>query len=596
MDLELQLQREREKFRSIQQIARAVGSTLDLDELLHLIVRKITELMEADRSTLYVMDESRTELWTKVLQADEIREIRLKIGEGIAGWVAKAGETVRIEDAYQDHRFHPDVDKLSGYRTRSILCTPMRDNLGHIIGVVQVLNKKRGGVFTVEDQELLEALVSQASIAIENSQLYLSVVRKNVQLLETQTKLERRMRELDLLLEVEKQTNAAQTLDQLLDGLLERTSELIGAEAASLLLHDLLSERLFFRAALGEKREAVKQVSVALGEGIAGWVAQRGEPVIVNDPQNDQRHNRELAGRVGMHPRNILCVPLIGSEGTLGAIELLNKIGRDQFDDGDLTLLTLIAGRISQAIELARSKEEQLRQSNLASIGQMLSGVLHDLKTPMTIISGYAQLMAHSNEGKVRHEYVDQILKQFDLMSSMTREVLAFARGESNVLIRKVYLHKFLQEMKEQLEHEFAGKRIDLQVDARYRGVAYLDENKFRRVFHNIARNAAQAMPEGGRFAIEVDSNEDRLLFTFRDTGIGIPEEIEGRLFQAFATAGKKEGTGLGLAIVQKIVHEHEGEIRYESQKGAGTTFVITLPLERTLTSSGEFQTASNAG
>lgn len=594
MDVELQLQREREKFRSIQQIARAVGSTLDLNELLHLIVGKITELMEADRSTLYVMDESRTELWTKVLQADEIREIRLKIGEGIAGWVGKTGETVRIEDAYQDSRFHPEVDKLSGYRTRSILCTPMRDNLGHIIGVVQVLNKKRGGSFTAEDQELLEALVSQASIAIENSQLYLSVVRKNVQLLETQTKLERRMRELDLLLEVEKQTNAALTLDELLDGLLERTSELIGAEAASLLLHDRQSERLFFRAALGEKREAVKQVSVALGEGIAGWVAQRGEPVIVNNPQNDTRHNHVLADRVGLHPRNILCVPLIGSEGTLGAIELLNKIGRDQFDDGDLTLLTLIAGRVSQAIELARSKEEQLRQSNLASIGQMLSGVLHDLKTPMTIISGYAQLMAHSNDNKVRHEYVDQILKQFDLMSSMTREVLAFARGESNVLIRKVYLHKFLQEMKEQLEHEFAGKKIELTIEPRYRGVAYLDENKFRRVFHNIARNAAQAMPEGGKFRIEVDTEEERLRFIFRDTGMGIPEEIEGRLFQAFATAGKKEGTGLGLAIVQKIVHEHEGEISYESQKGQGTTFTIVLPLERQLGSSGEFQSASS--
>jgi signal transduction histidine kinase len=594
MDVELQLQREREKFRSIQQIARAVGSTLDLNELLHLIVGKITELMEADRSTLYVMDESRTELWTKVLQADEIREIRLKIGEGIAGWVGKTGETVRIEDAYQDSRFHPEVDKLSGYRTRSILCTPMRDNLGHIIGVVQVLNKKRGGSFTAEDQELLEALVSQASIAIENSQLYLSVVRKNVQLLETQTKLERRMRELDLLLEVEKQTNAALTLDELLDGLLERTSELIGAEAASLILHDRQSERLFFRAALGEKREAVKQVSVALGEGIAGWVAQRGEPVIVNNPQNDARHNHALADRVGLHPRNILCVPLHGTEGTLGAIELLNKIGRDQFDDGDLTLLTLIAGRVSQAIELARSKDEQLRQSNLASIGQMLSGVLHDLKTPMTIISGYAQLMAHSNDGKVRHEYVDQILKQFDLMSSMTREVLAFARGESNVLIRKVYLHKFLQEMKEQLEHEFAGKKIELTIEPRYRGVAYLDENKFRRVFHNIARNAAQAMPEGGKFRIEVETDEERLRFIFSDTGVGIPEEIEGRLFQAFATAGKKEGTGLGLAIVQKIVHEHEGEISYDSKKGEGTTFTIVLPLERQLSSSGEFQSASS--
>jgi signal transduction histidine kinase len=581
MSLEAQIQKEREKFRSIQQIARAVGSTLDLDVLLHLIVGKITELMEADRSTLYVMDESRTELWTKVLQADEIREIRLRVGEGIAGWVAKIGQTVNIEDAYKDGRFNPDVDMRSGYRTRSILCTPMKDNLGNIIGVVQVLNKKTGEAFTSEDVELLEALVSQASIAIENSQLYLSVVRKNLQLLEAQEKLERRMRELDLLLDVEKQMNEATSLDGLLDRLLNRSAELIGAEAASILLLDQKTERLVFRSALGEKREAVKQVSVAMGEGIAGWVAKHGEAVLINDPRGDERHNRVLAERIGLQPRNILCVPLIGAEGPIGSIELLNKLGRDQFEEGDLKLLTLIAGRISQVIELARVKEDQIKQSNLASIGQMLSGMLHDLKTPMTIISGYAQLMAQSNEEDIRHEYTEQILKQFDLMSAMTREVLAFARGESNILIRKVYLHKFMKEMQEHLKIEFSGKNIELRVDLRYKGVVFLDETKFRRIFHNIARNAAQAMPEGGTFTVTADTAGDRLFFTFRDTGMGIPPELEGRLFQAFATAGKKEGTGLGLAIVQKIVHEHEGRISYESKPGQGTTFIIALPLKR---------------
>lgn len=589
MDLQNQIKREREKFQSIQQIARAVGSTLDLDVLLDLIVRKITELMEADRSTLYIVDESRTELWTKVIQSnDEIREIRLKIGEGVAGWVAQTGETVNIEDAYQDSRFQPEVDQRSGYRTRSILCTPMKDNQGHITGVVQVLNKK-GGQFTEEDIDLLDALVSQASIAIENSQLYLSVVRKNEQLLEAQAKLKRRMRELDLLLEVEKQTNSAIFLDDLLDRLLSRTTELIGAEAASILLQDQNTERLFFNSALGEKREVVIKVSVAMGEGIAGWVAQHGKSLIVNDPAADARHNAALAEKIGLIPRNILCVPLIGKETILGAIELLNKVGREQFDEADLKLLTLIAGRVSQAIELARAKEEQLKQSRLASIGQMLSGVLHDLKTPMTIISGYAQLMAHNQETEVRQEYADLILKQFDLMASMTREVLAFARGESNILIRKVYLHKFVKEMQENLEHELAGKNIRFAVDLRYRGIAYLDETKFRRVFHNIARNAAQAMPNGGEFTITVDSTPNNMLvFTFQDTGMGIPPELEGRLFQAFATVGKSGGTGLGLAIVQKIVHEHHGQITYTSEPSHGTTFTIKLPLERIGPATGE--------
>src|SRR5262249_15257670 len=190
---------------------------------------------------------------------------------------------------------------------------------------------------------------------------------------------------------------------------------------------------------------------------------------------------------------------LMAEDDALGVIELLDKQGAG-FDDEDLKLLVLIAGQASRAIQIARAKEERLNQSRLASIGQMLAGVLHDLKTPMTIVSGYAQLMAQIDDGEQRAQYVEQILKQFDSMSAMTREVLAFARGESNLLVRKVFLHKFLAEVERHLGHEFAGKGVKLVIDAAYRGVAWFDEQKVMRVVHNIARNAAQAMPGGGTF------------------------------------------------------------------------------------------------
>jgi len=594
VDLQQQLAREHEKFQSIQRIARAVGSTLDLDELLRLIVGKITELMDADRSTLYVLDEERSELWTKVLQADELREIRLNVGEGIAGWVAQSGQTVNVEDAYADPRFSPDVDRRSGYRTRSILCVPMRDIEGQTTGVVQVLNK-RGGRFTEEDEDLLGALVSQASIAIENSRLYLSVVRKNQQLLRTQQALERRMRELDLLLELQQEVNQATCLDELLERLLERTIERMGVEAASILLRTDGTDRLYFRGAVGERRDAVRRLSVAMGEGVAGWVALSGDTAVVNDPASDSRHCRDLAERLSFHPRNIICVPLKGQDGVLGAIELLNKVGRDGFDTDDERLLTLVAGRAAQSIELARYRDERIKESRMAAIGQSLSGMLHDLRTPMTIISGYAQLMADNEDPAVRQEYVENIQRQFDVMSAMAKEVLAFAKGESTMLMRKVYLHKFAKEMEEHLRHEFAGKNIQLMFDARYRGVAYFDESKLRRVFHNIGRNAAQAMPGGGRFNVTIDHTPEQLLITFADTGGGIPDELEGRLFDVFATSGKRDGTGLGLAIVKKIVEDHQGEISYESTPSQGTTFTVKLPIKRSVPSQPVKPTATAA-
>jgi signal transduction histidine kinase len=223
----------------------------------------------------------------------------------------------------------------------------------------------------------------------------------------------------------------------------------------------------------------------------------------------------------------------------------------------------------------------------------MLAGLLHDLKTPMTIISGYAQLMAASDDGTQREKYVEQIQRQFDLMAGMTREVLAFARGDTDLVVRKVYVNRFTEELTTQLGAATAGRGIDFEVVAGYDGIAYFDEQKLLRVFHNLASNALDAMPDGGHLVVGVAKDGDELVWTVRDTGPGIPPQVHGRMFELFAT-GKKGGTGLGLAIVKKIVDDHRGKIRCDTGPG-GTTFTIRMPAgrgERASTDSGT--TAAN--
>lgn len=583
--LEAQLRAEAKKLSLVQEIGQALSSALDLDRLLALIMNKITLLMEADRSTLYLVSDDGTELWSKVAQGDEVLEIRLQVGEGIAGWVARSGETVNIPDAYADQRFYPAVDLRSGYRTRSILCMPMLSTQGAIVGVVQVLNKG-DGPFTVDDEALLAALASQAAVTIENSRLYHSVVAKNVELLEAQEQLQEKARELNILYAVEKEVTAAHDLGELLDRLLRRAMEVVSARAGSILLREPSSDVLTFRSTAGSKGEALRPLRIKMADGIVGWVAAQKQPLIVNDPAQDPRHDRRLAESIGFYPQSLICVPLLGTEDEecLGVVELLDKEDARGFDEEDLKLLALIAGQASRAIEIARAKEERVDQSRLASIGQMIAGVLHDLKTPMTIVSGYAQLMAQCDEADQRGRYVEQIIKQFEHMSAMTREVLAFARGQVNVLVRKVFLNKFLADVERQLAHEFAGRDIALILEPAYRGAAYLDEQKMMRVVHNVARNAAQAMPNGGTFRITTQVEDGQLVIEFADTGGGIPVELEGRLFQPFATSGKHDGSGLGLAIVKKIVEEHRGSIGYAPRGAtgaAGTTFTVRIPLDR---------------
>jgi len=180
------LEQERAKVRALEDIGVALGSTLDLNELLSLVVNRVSQVVDADRSTLYLIDESSGELWSKVAQGEQVVEIRLRVGDGLAGWVAQSGKSLNIKDAYLDQRFDPFWDQQTGYRTCSIMCVPMKNHHGRTLGVIQVLNK-RDGYFTMEDESLLSALASQAAVCVENSKLFLSVVGKNMELLETKS-------------------------------------------------------------------------------------------------------------------------------------------------------------------------------------------------------------------------------------------------------------------------------------------------------------------------------------------------------------------------------------------------------------------------
>ncbi len=159
-----------EKLNMLIDAAKTVNSTLDLDRLLDVILETAIKSIAADSGTLYLVDELKSEIWSKALRGSEVIEIRLPIGKRLSGYVAKTGETINIPDAYNDSRFNSEVDKKSGYRTNNMLCMPMRNRDGKIIGVFQMLNKK-GGPFTTQEEEFINALSIHASIAIENARL-----------------------------------------------------------------------------------------------------------------------------------------------------------------------------------------------------------------------------------------------------------------------------------------------------------------------------------------------------------------------------------------------------------------------------------------
>jgi len=177
------LEHEVKRLKALLKISDYLGSTLDLDELLYRIMEVTREQLNADRCTVFLIDQERQELWSKVAMGVN-QEIRFPMKKGIAGHVARTGEILNIRDAYADPRFNPEVDKKTGYRTRNLLTMPMHNKQNEIIGVFQVLNKKQGS-FTEGDVELLKAIASIAATAVENASLYDELNRSFVSFMET---------------------------------------------------------------------------------------------------------------------------------------------------------------------------------------------------------------------------------------------------------------------------------------------------------------------------------------------------------------------------------------------------------------------------
>jgi signal transduction histidine kinase len=646
-ELEAALERSEKSVRALRDVGLALGSTLDLDQLLELILNKITELLEGDRATLYLLDEARGRLLSRIVIGEEARSIELPVGEGIAGYVAKTGRIVRVKDAYRDKRFLREWDELTGYRTRSILAAPMKNHVGRTIGVIQVLNKQRGEAeFSLHDEELLTALATQAAVSIDNSRLFLSVIQKNMQLVETKEQLEHRVADLKLLFELESAMSGASTMEDLARAVIGEAARACDARSGGLLVDEAeggvwlyfidgggppeasilaadhppplfavpapapsrprdggrpagskpASERrpptLPPPRRLSGLREVprgpeVKRVAVKRNEGVIGWAMVHNEAICL--PLDAARLGESLDGpmsaRLGqvLHvaPGSAIAVPLEGEgDDAVGAIGLFDSRKPSGFSQDDRALLRLISANASTAVRLFRSRLERERSERLTTIGRLLSGVMHDMRTPLTVISGYVQLMATAPDAAQRAEHARTILKQFDLLSAMQREVLEFARGERSILVRKVYLTKFFEDIEKQLQREIEGTGVTLQVLLEDRGVARFDESKLTRVIHNLARNAVEAMgSRGGQLILRVARDAGDLVVSVSDTGRGIPKEIEDKLFQSFVTSGKRGGTGLGLAIVKKIVDEHAGTITVDSSS-QGATFTMRLPQE----------------
>lgn len=299
----------------------------------------------------------------------------------------------------------------------------------------------------------------------------------------------------------------------------------------------------------------------------------------------------------------ILQIGLIGlGFGLLGALFVAERIGTPiaklmagslRAAGGDLShrievhsrdeLESLAANFNYMMDQIRLNQEERIKSEKLAAVGHMVNSIVHDCRTPITVIKGFASVL---KDFELTREKSQECLSFIDFeverMEKMLEEILQFARNQKTpMVLMDRSCDAFIRECVVEIGALLKGTQIRLLTELRCASSIRMDPDRLRRAILNIAANAKEALKGQGELRILTRSSQSHALIALSDTGAGIPEEVRQRVFDPFFTHGKSGGFGLGMSITKAIIDSHAGSISLESELGRGTTFSIQIPLSK---------------
>jgi signal transduction histidine kinase len=598
-------QRQREVAEALRHAGTTLSSTLNFEEVLDRILEQVSCVVPYDAANMMLVqgDTARSFRWRDYARfgaEDHIRSIALIISK--TPNLRRMQETCQplVVSYVEDHAEWVEVPEAAWIKSYAGAPLCIRNQT---IGFLNVVSATPG-FYCQADAELLQAFAQQAATAIENARLY--------------EEIRQRAEELTTLNKISHIITSSLNLQETLTIITSHATRLLGVAAASVALRDEAHGDLWFAAASGEGSDFVRGKRLALGQGIVGWCAQHGEPVLVPNVLKDPRFFGDFDRESGFSTRSILCVPLQTKGQTIGAIEVMNKEGIP-FGQEDLQLLASLAAPAATAIENARlykdlqdqmqAREEaqaQLVQSaKLAAVGSLVAGVAHELNNPLTSILSFAQLLQRSDLGEDARSDLDKILAEARRATRIVRGLLDFARQRPPER-KPIQINQVVASALKLLAYELRAYNIESTTHfSPDLPLTMADPHQLQQVFVNLVHNACQAMSaahDRGHLTIGTElgastfsscqSGETSFIrITIQDDGPGIPPAVLPRIFDPFFTTRPEgEGTGLGLSICHGIVSEHDGHIWAESEPGnpEGTTFFVELPLVVPETQSGD--------
>ena len=561
-----------EQFKQLYLVSKVIHSTLDQQQALDLIIREAVRLVNATTGSLVLINPIDGFLEIQAAYSlPEESKLKLRVGEGITGWVAQQGKSAIVQNVHQDERY-VQVHK----HTKSELAVPLEIN-GILSGVVNVDSDKLNA-FNQNDLALLTELTNQAALVIHNAFLYeQSKIRANL---------------FESLVRVGQVINSRQDLDEALNAITIEASSLMKAKTCALQLLDETNNRLSLVASFGAGNAYLNKPDVLISESFLGSVVKLKKPLQIENVQTSNAYQQQdIARDEGLVA--MLSIPLVFNSVVIGTLNIY-KEETYVFSNEEINIAMALAEFSALAIEKARllerivESEELLRRNEkLSALGLLAGEVAHEIRNPLTVLKMlYHSLGLDFPKNDPRTEDVRIMGEKMDHLNNIVEQILTFARN-AEPQFKPSDVNKIINDLRILVRRKFAQQKVvlDIQLDENL-PEAKADEQQLSQVFLNLTLNALEAMPNGGELKIKSSSTQlqknknkvTNIQIEFSDTGSGMNSELRKKAFTSLLNSSKPGGTGIGLAIVNRIIESHGGEIKIRPNV-KGTTFSVYIPI-----------------
>ncbi|NWG34528.1 MAG: GAF domain-containing protein [Chloroflexi bacterium] len=566
---------------TLNEITRQLTSTLDQEPLLRNILENAVNILNCEAGTLFMVDDQTGDLVFRVTigpVAGNLLGQRLPAGTGIVGRAVQTRAPVIENDAMHSvARSNVMTDKQTGYTSRSLLAVPMQIK-DRVLGVIEVINRRDGLPFVLDDQNILTAFAGQAAVAVENARL----------LALTDQELAARVEELQVMGRIVRELNASLDVDRAMRTTLEYAIRHSNAEAGLIgMIEEGNQIRLMAQVGYEDIFADPSNGHLPADMPTIKPVLESGQPAQIS---------LIASGEKGLLPtaHTQVIIPIRRETEVVGLL-LLESTSDSQ---ENLGFLNRLSDNAAIAIYNAQLYDE-VQRANIAK-SDFVSFVAHELKNPMTSIKGYTELLAAGSVGQINEmqaNFLHTIKSNVERMSVLVSDLNDNAKIEAGRLrleYRGVHIPDVVDDVLRSTKRQVEDKKqtIQLQLAENLPNV-WADPVRVGQVLTNLVSNAHKYTPEGGLIVLGAQETENQwdpegarrvVHIWVKDNGIGISTEDQAKIFQKFfrsddSKAREAPGTGLGLNITKSLVEMQGGRIWFESEFRRGTTFHFTVPV-----------------